>query len=105
MRQTLDGQIAACRFPMAQAMPLIQNLVHDFLTAPANRKMSPWVGKSSGLQLSALGPAMLSLDDCIAADWGSAKPLWWSANKWDVGPADFRILVDDTIRLGALARL
>ena len=36
--QTVVEQIGRCRFPMAQTMPRIQNLVDVFLTAPGDRK-------------------------------------------------------------------
>ena len=38
---------------MAQAMPRIHNLVHDFLTAPADRKCLHGPEKANRLQLSA----------------------------------------------------
>ena len=91
--------IGSCRFPMAQAMPHIHNLVSNFLTAPDDRKMSPWVRKAHRLQLSAyLILRNLSHCDCINAELEAQILFGGAPTNETFWPADFRILVDGTLR-------
>ena len=67
-----------------------------FLTALADRKMSPWVRRSSGLQLSALDSAIPSLCDSIAADFRQRKASLverQQLRRWDLQISEFSLMI------------